>query len=349
MRRQRLASRLAGDTYQSSACIKLRRGSLTVTDSYFHDNRWDAIWCDTLLWGVVDIRNSRFVHNGRAGFTWEVSGDSTPGDHAYLQGNTFLDNGWYLNPFGSGGHAGIIISDSANIEITGNTFKGNLALDHPGNPRRTHVRRPPQPTANAQHLNPRQHPQPRTKSKPTAPPGKQHHTPQPNTERPVRRRLADEATGQTDGSSNPCETAIDLPDGRPFERSGRAHSRDRKSRRKRRYERDVAPPHSSARSSSAAPRARQEQRGPRPPSAPSPPSPPTRSRHAWRPHAHVRDRRSIPLGRAGKSRSPCRSSLPTGAEGPRAAAAQCARPHRRGTNERPRWQRECPWRQYRHE
>ena len=30
------------------------------------------------------------------------------------------------------GHAGIIISDSANIEITGNTFQGNLALDQPG-------------------------------------------------------------------------------------------------------------------------------------------------------------------------------------------------------------------------
>jgi len=122
---------LAG-AYQSSACIKLRRGSLTVTDSSFHDNRWDAIWSDTLLYGTVDIRNSRFLHNGRAGFTWEVSGDATPGDHAYLQGNSFLDNGWYLNPFGSGGHAGIIISDSTNIEITGNTFQNNLALDQPG-------------------------------------------------------------------------------------------------------------------------------------------------------------------------------------------------------------------------
>ena len=94
---------------------------------------WDAIWCDTWRDGVVDIRDSRFIHNGRAGFTWEVSGDTTPGDHALLQGNTFLDNGWNPNtPDGSGGHAGIIISDSANIEITGNTFQGNLALDHPG-------------------------------------------------------------------------------------------------------------------------------------------------------------------------------------------------------------------------
>ena len=79
------------NTYQSSACIKLHHGSLTVTDSYFHDNTWDAIWCDTLPSAAsIDIRDSRFSHNGRAGFTWEVSGDSAPGDHALLQGNTFL-------------------------------------------------------------------------------------------------------------------------------------------------------------------------------------------------------------------------------------------------------------------
>ena len=119
--------------YQSSACIKMHHGSLTVNDSLFHDNSWDAIWCDHCDHGTISIRNSRFVHNGRAGFTWEVSGDAAPGDHAYLQGNTFLDNGWNPNiPNGSGGHAGIIISDSANIEITGNTFHNNLALDQPG-------------------------------------------------------------------------------------------------------------------------------------------------------------------------------------------------------------------------
>ena len=121
------------NSYQSSACIKIHHGSLTVTDSSFHDNAWDAIWSDTLRYGVINIRDSRFIHNGRAGFTWEVSGDTTPGDHALLQGNTFLDNGWNPNtPNGSGGHAGIIISDSANIEITRNTFQGNLALNEPG-------------------------------------------------------------------------------------------------------------------------------------------------------------------------------------------------------------------------
>jgi hypothetical protein len=122
------------NTYQSSACIKVTSGgSLTVRDSTFHDNTWDAIWCDHCRHGVIDIRTSRFTHNGRAGFTWEVSGDAAAGDHALLQGNTFLDNGWNPNtPNGSGGHAGILISDSANIEITGNTFQGNLALDQPG-------------------------------------------------------------------------------------------------------------------------------------------------------------------------------------------------------------------------
>ena len=100
VRRQRRSAALPA-AYQSSACIKIHHGSLTVIDSYFHDNRWDAIWCDTLRYGVIDIRDSRFSHNGRAGFTWEVSGDTTPGDHAFLQGNTFLANGWNPNePFG---------------------------------------------------------------------------------------------------------------------------------------------------------------------------------------------------------------------------------------------------------
>jgi hypothetical protein len=124
-------------TYQSSACIKLTvPGSLTVRDSYFHDNTWDAIWCDHCRQGVIDIRDSRFIRNGRAGVTWEVFGDLSPGDRGLLQGNSFQLNGGNPNtangPDGSGGHAGIIISDSSNIEITQNTFQGNLALDQPG-------------------------------------------------------------------------------------------------------------------------------------------------------------------------------------------------------------------------
>ena len=81
----------------------------------------------------IDIRDSRFIHIGRAGFTWEVSGDAAPGDHALLQGNTFLDQRLESQrAVRLGGHAGIIISDSTNIEITRNTFQGNLALDQPG-------------------------------------------------------------------------------------------------------------------------------------------------------------------------------------------------------------------------
>ena len=121
------------NAFQSSSCIKMSHGSLKVTDSYFHDNLWDAIWCDYCDQTFLHVQSSRFIHNGRAGVTWEVSGNTAPGDHALVEGNLFSNNGWNPNaPNGSGGHAGIIISDASNMEIVGNTFGGNLALDSTG-------------------------------------------------------------------------------------------------------------------------------------------------------------------------------------------------------------------------
>lgn len=120
--------------FQSASCIKLNRGSLTMTNSYVHDNHWDGIWCDHCDHVAFVIRGSQLVHNGRSGIVWEVSGDAVQGDHALIKNNTIRNNGW--NPDGprSGG-AGIIISDSSNIEIANNTFGGNEVRDGSGGTR----------------------------------------------------------------------------------------------------------------------------------------------------------------------------------------------------------------------
>ena len=111
--------------FQSASCIKLNQGgSFTMTDSYVHDNYWDGIWCDYCDHVAFVIRDSTLVRNGRSGIVWEVSGDAVEGDHALIKNNKIRNNGWNTDPPPSY-WAGIIISDSSNIEIVGNTFGGN--------------------------------------------------------------------------------------------------------------------------------------------------------------------------------------------------------------------------------
>ena len=110
--------------FQEASCIKINRGSITMTDSYVHDNDWDGIWCDHCDHVAFVIRNSTLVHNGRSAIVWEVSGDAVEGDHALIKNNKIRNNGWNTDPPPSQ-WAGIIISDSSNIEVVGNTFGGN--------------------------------------------------------------------------------------------------------------------------------------------------------------------------------------------------------------------------------
>jgi len=122
--------------FQSASCMKLNHGSLTMTNSYVHDNYWDGVWCDHCDHVAFVIKNSTFVHNGRSGIVWEVSGDAVAGDHALIKSNKIRNNGW--NTDGpSSAWAGIIISDSSNIEILGNTFGGNN--DGSGGTRAIHI------------------------------------------------------------------------------------------------------------------------------------------------------------------------------------------------------------------
>jgi hypothetical protein len=110
--------------FQTASCIKLTRGSLTMTDSYVHDNAWDGIWCDYCDHVAFVIRDSTLVRNGRSGINWEVSGDAVDGDHALIKNNKIRNNGWNTDGPASP-WAGIIINDASNIEIVGNTFGGN--------------------------------------------------------------------------------------------------------------------------------------------------------------------------------------------------------------------------------
>jgi hypothetical protein len=109
---------------QSASCIKLFQGSFTMTNSYVHDNAWDGIWCDHCDHVAFVIRDSKLVRNGRSGIVWEVSGDAVDGDHALIKNNKIRNNGWNTDGPPSP-WAGIIISDSSNIEIAGNIFGGN--------------------------------------------------------------------------------------------------------------------------------------------------------------------------------------------------------------------------------
>ena len=133
--------------FQSASCIKLNHGSLTMTNSYVHDNHWDGIWCDHCDHVAFVIRDSKLVRNGRSGIVWEVSGDAVQRDHALIKNNRIRNNGWNTNGPGSGA-AGIIISDSSNIEIAGNTFGGNDVRDGSGGTRAVFIydgTRNPQP------------------------------------------------------------------------------------------------------------------------------------------------------------------------------------------------------------
>ena len=95
-----------------------------MTNSYVHDNHWDGIWCDHCEHVAFVIRDSTLVRNGRSGIVWEVSGDAVEGDHALIKNNKIRNNGWNTDGPPSP-WAGIIISDSSNIGIVGNTFGGN--------------------------------------------------------------------------------------------------------------------------------------------------------------------------------------------------------------------------------
>ena len=113
-----------------AACVKIAaaytagNGSLTLTNSYIHDQRGNGIWCDHCKYGSWDIHDNLFEHNGNHAIQWEMSGGWTEADRARVRNNIFRNNGWQTDRTGPGG---IIVSTANDIVIEGNTFDGQGA------------------------------------------------------------------------------------------------------------------------------------------------------------------------------------------------------------------------------
>lgn len=113
--------------YRSSACIKMNEGSLTLRNSWIHDNTADAIWCDWCGNTVFLVENNLIENNGRAGVIWEYSGHFVAGDRAIVRNNIIRNNGNRCDLTGSRAATGVLVSNAQHILIEGNTFGGNSA------------------------------------------------------------------------------------------------------------------------------------------------------------------------------------------------------------------------------
>lgn len=92
-----------------------------VRNSYFHENRGNAIWCDeecddTSL-GRFEATGNLVVDNGRFGIRWEKVPKRDPGGEALIEGNHVHGNG-----YDASGRAGVSVHDGANAVVRGNTF-----------------------------------------------------------------------------------------------------------------------------------------------------------------------------------------------------------------------------------
>jgi hypothetical protein len=99
----------------SSAGIK-SVNSMTVENSYIHDNYWSGVWCD-IECNAFEVRDSTLVRNGKSGIHDEIS--TGP---AVFANNIIRDNGV---PGRSTRLGGILIVGSSNVHALNNTFGGN--------------------------------------------------------------------------------------------------------------------------------------------------------------------------------------------------------------------------------
>jgi hypothetical protein len=101
----------------SSAGIK-SANSLTVVNSNIYHNWWNGVWCDEEC-NSLNVQNSRITDNGKSGIHYEISTGPTT-----ISGNTIQRNGW--NDAVPNRRAGLLIVDSANADVYGNTFGDNF-------------------------------------------------------------------------------------------------------------------------------------------------------------------------------------------------------------------------------
>lgn len=101
----------------SSAGIKSME-PMTVIDSRISDNYWNGVWCDGQC-GALSVKNNVISGNGKAGVHDEIS--TGP---AVITGNTIQRNGILDD---ANFHAGILIANSTNVKVSGNTFGQNVS------------------------------------------------------------------------------------------------------------------------------------------------------------------------------------------------------------------------------
>lgn len=89
--------------------------TLTVTNSYIHDNRNSGIWCD-ISCGSYNVTGNTVTHQSGSGIFMEIS-----------QGQAVLANNVVKNNNTSLGHVrgGILVTSSMNVQIYGNRLSGN--------------------------------------------------------------------------------------------------------------------------------------------------------------------------------------------------------------------------------
>ena len=103
----------------SAAGIKSAQDGLTVRNSRITDNYWSGVWCDGFC-EKLTVEGSTITGNGKAGIQDEISVGPAIIRNNRIQGNGVLSGAQY--------HVGLLISNSANVDVYGNTFGKNV--DH---------------------------------------------------------------------------------------------------------------------------------------------------------------------------------------------------------------------------
>jgi hypothetical protein len=107
----------AEDNGTASAAGIKSVNTMTVLNSRVRNNYWLGVWCD-LECGTFEVRNSVIANNGKAGISDEIS--SGP---AVIANNLIQNNGMLV---AANRHSGLLIIDSENVEVYGNTFENNV-------------------------------------------------------------------------------------------------------------------------------------------------------------------------------------------------------------------------------
>jgi hypothetical protein len=101
----------------SSAGVK-SANSMTVINSDVHHNWWNGVWCDEEC-NALTVQDSKITDNGKSGIHYEISTGPTA-----ITGNTIQRNGW--NDTVPNKRAGLLVVDSTNADVYGNTFGDNF-------------------------------------------------------------------------------------------------------------------------------------------------------------------------------------------------------------------------------